>query len=100
MKIAKRDKKATVKISEYISPSIFARMEIDRTLFDERIDDFRAQIDYVLIDTNYNGENFNIIENDLPQKRTDFIKGEYELTLPHAAAKVAVKSWICLERKL
>jgi len=91
VKIAKRDKKATVKISDYISPSIFARMEIDRTLFDERIDDFRAQIDYVLIDTNYNGENFNIIENDLPQKRTDFIKGEYELTLPHAAAKVAVK---------
>lgn len=91
VKIAKRDKKATVKISDYISPSIFARMEIDRSLFDERIDDFRAQIDYVLIDTNYNGENFNIIENDLPQKRTDFIKGEYELTLPHADAKVAVK---------
>ncbi len=91
VKITKQGKKATVKINDYISPSILARMEIDRTLFDERIDDFRSQIDYVLIDTNYNGENFNIIENDLPQRKTDFIKGEYEFTLPHAAAKVAVK---------
>ncbi len=66
-------------------------MEIDRTLFDEQIDDFRAQIDCVLIDTNYNGGNFNIVASDLPKKKTDFIRGRYELMLPHAGAKVAVK---------
>ena len=32
-----------------------------------------------------------IVESDLPTKKTDFIKGEYELTLPCADAKVAVK---------
>ncbi len=91
VKIAKYGKKATVKIADYISPSILARMEIDRTFFDEQIGDFRAQIDYVLIDIDYNGENFNIVASDLPQRKTDFIKGEYELTLSRADAKVAVK---------
>ena len=91
VQITKKNKKASVKISEYISPSILARMNIDRTLFDERIDDFRAQIDCVLLDNDYDGKHFNIVASDLPKKRTDFIKGEYELPLPRAGAKVAVK---------
>ena len=91
VEISKSDGKARVRILDYISPSILARMEIDRTVFDERIDDFRAQIDCVLIDTDYNGEHFRIVESDLPEKRVDFIKGEYELALPRAEAKVAVK---------
>lgn len=91
VQIAKEGKKASVKIIDYISPSILARLEIDRTLFNEQIDDFRAQIDCVLIDTDYNGTVFNIVESDLPQKKTDFIIGEYELFLPRADVKVAVK---------
>ena len=91
IQVSKQGKKATVKIISYISPSILARMDIDRTLFNEQIEDFRAQIDFVLIDTDYNGEIFNIVESDLPQRKTDFIKGEYELTLLRADAKVAVK---------
>ena len=91
VQIAKKGKKATIKIANYISPAILARMEIDRTFLNEQIGDFRAQIDYVLIDTDYNGENFNIVVSDLPQKRTDFIKGKYELTLPRTGTKVAVK---------
>ena len=51
-------------------------------------DNFRAQIDCVLIDTDYNGKSFNIAASDLPAKKTDLIKGEYELPL---AATVAVK---------
>ena len=91
VKITKRGKKATVTISDYISPSILARMDTDRTLFNEQIDDFRAQIDYVLIDTNYNGKSFNIIESDRPKKKTDFVKGKYTLSLPRAGTKLAVK---------
>ena len=91
VEISKSDGKARVRILDYISPSILARLEIDRTVFDERIDDFRAQIDCVLIDTDYNGEHFRIVESDLPEKRVDFIKGEYELALPRAEANVAVK---------
>ncbi len=91
VEITKENGKATVKIIDYISPSILARMEIDRTLFDEQIEDFRTQIDCVLIDTDYNGRSFNIVESDLPKKKTDFIRGRYELSLPHADARVAVK---------
>ena len=91
VRIAKEGKKVKIKIADYISSSILARMEIDRTFFDEQIGDFRAQIDCVLIDTDYNGENFNIVASDLPQRKTDFIKGEYELMLPRTDAKVAVK---------
>ncbi len=89
--IAVKGEKATVRITDYISPSILARMKIDRTLFNEEIDDFRAQIDYVLIDTDYNDKSFNTVASDIPIKKSDFIKGKYELTLPHASAKVVVK---------
>ena len=91
IEIVRKNKKVTVTISDYISPSILARMDIDRTLFDEQIDDFRAQIDCVLIDTDYNGKSFNIAASDLPAKKTDLIKGEYELPLPRTNATVAVK---------
>ncbi len=89
--IVKRGKKAKITIAEYISPSILARMEIDRTLFDEQIDDFRAQIDCVLIDTDYNGRHFNVVESDLPAKKNDYVRGEYEVALPRPGAAVAVK---------
>ena len=91
VRITKKGKRATVKIDHYISPTILARLDIDRTVFDERIDDFRAQIDCVLFDTDYNGKRFNIVDSDLPTKKTDLIKGEYDLALPRAGAKVAVK---------
>ena len=91
VKITKRGKKVTIIIADYISPSILARMDINRSVFDERIDNFRAQIDCVLIDTGYNGKRFNIVESDLPTKKTDYIKGEYRLDLPRAGSKVAVK---------
>jgi len=89
--IAKKGKTATIKIVDYLSPTILARMEIDRSVFNEQIDDFRAQIDCVLFDTDYNGEHFNIAESDVPARKGDYVKGEYKLSLPRASATVAVK---------
>ena len=66
-------------------------MDIDRTIFDEQIDDFRAQIDCVLIDTDYTGEHFKIVESDVPKKKDDFVDREYTVSLPHPDARVAVK---------
>ncbi len=91
IKITKRGKKAIIKIEDYISPTILARLEIDRSLFNEQVEDFRSQIDCVLIDTNYNGKDFRITESDLPEKKTGLIRGEYTLNLPRAGVKVAVK---------
>ena len=67
------------------------RLDIDRTVFDEHIEDFRAQIDCVLIDTDYTGEHFTIVESDVPGKKTDFVKKEYTVSLPRPDARVAVK---------
>ena len=80
-----------ITIADYISPTILARMDIDRTIFDEQIDDFRAQIDCVLIDTDYTGEHFDIDESDVPEKKDDFVEGEYTVSLPRPDARVAVK---------
>lgn len=91
VKIVKKGKKVKVEILDYISPTILTRMDIDRTIFDERIDDFRAQIDCVLIDTDYNGKYFRIVESDRPEKKEDLINAKYELALPRVGAKVAVK---------
>ncbi len=80
-----------ITIAEYISPTILARMDIDRTIFDEQIDDFRAQIDCVLIDTDHTLEYFKIDISDVPEKKDDFVEGEYTVSLPRPEARVAVK---------
>ncbi len=81
-----------ITIADYMSPTILARLEIDRTeLFDEHIDDFRAQIDCILIDTDYTGEHFTIVESDMPEKKEDFVEEEYTVSLPRSGARVAVK---------
>ncbi len=80
-----------ITISEYISPTILARLDIDRTIFDEHIEDFRAQIDCVLIDRDYTIQYFKIDVSDVPEKKDEFVEGEYTVTLPYPDARVAVK---------
>ena len=53
--------------------------------------DFRAQIDCVMIDSNYDGKVFRITEQDIPYKKDDFIKARYSIKIPHDKAHVAVK---------
>ena len=81
----------TFRKEHVFSPTILVRIDIDRTIFDEQIDDFRAQIDCVLIDTDYTGEHFTIVESDVPEKKDDFVEERYTVTLPRPDARVAVK---------
>ena len=84
----KRDgQSVTVTIADYISPTICDRLD----LFDEQIGCFKSQIDCVLIDTDYAGEYFNIVESDVPERHEDLIEGEYTVSLPRPDARVAVK---------
>ena len=80
-----------VTITDYFSPTILQRLNLDRTVFDEFISDFRSQIDVVLIDFNYSGETFNICHSDVPKKKTDLVSGEYEFDLPNPNGKIALK---------
>ena len=81
----------TITIADYISSTICDRLDLDRTIFDEHIEDFRAQIDCVLIDTDYKGEHFTIVESDVPKNKEDFIEAEYMVPIPRSDARVAVK---------
>ena len=89
--IIRDGEKATIEIKDYISPTILKRLEIDRTVFWEQIKDFRSQIDVVLIDTDYDGEVFDICISDVPTKKSEFVSGKYEVTLGNKNAKIAVK---------
>ena len=81
----------TITILEYISPTILSRLAKDRTIFDEQVECFKSQIDCVLIDTDYTGEYFNIVESDVPEKQKDLVEGKYTVSLPRPDARVAVK---------
>ena len=91
IEIKKQGKKATVRLLDYISPTILERMNIDRTVFDEQLTDFRAQIDCVLVDTDHDGKHFNITHSEVPAGRKDLVPNEFSVSLPRANTKVAVK---------
>lgn len=104
IEIVKQANTAIITIKNYISPTILKRLDRQRSLFGEHIQDFRSQIDVVLIDSNYNGELFNITLSDVPLKKKDFIKGEYEVALASPSARIAVKiidmlgeEYVCVE---
>ena len=87
----KQGDKMHIRIIDYISPTVLQRLAIDRTLFNEQIGDFRAQIDCISIDSDYNGEVFRVTQDDIPSSKGDFIKGSYEIALPQSNAQVAIK---------
>lgn len=89
--ITKTKDKGKVILKDFISPTIIQRLNIDSKLFQAQIKDFRSQIDVVLIDTDYNGEVFNICISDVPEKKKDFVKGEYEFAIKNKGSKIAVK---------
>lgn len=90
--IYKENNKIKISIKEYLSPTILKRLEIDKNLFSEQITDFKSQIDMILFDFNYNGEVFNICQSDIPAKKKDLIKGDYEFDIDNNnQGKIAVK---------
>ena len=93
MQMIKTDKTAAIKIGNYINPRLMARLQAATTdIFIKQIGDFRAQINYVLWDADYDGVCFNHNGGgDCPQKKTEFVGGEYIISLPHANATIAVK---------
>ena len=88
IQIKKNGNTAEIEIKNYLSHQILQKMNRDRGLFDTQITDWRSQIDYILIDTNYNGEIFTTHFSDAPKRKKDLITGKYTL---EANGKIAVK---------
>ena len=81
-----------VEIKDFMSPSIIERLEDQSGVLSPKISDWRAMVDCVMIDPAYDGEVFNIAFSDIPEKKTDLVRGIYELPLPKGRkTTVAVK---------
>lgn len=91
VKIARRKDKIAVEIEDFISPTIIERLQQQAGILKPKIDDWRAMVDCVMIDTAYNGEVFNVVLSDIPEKKTDLVAGSYELDAPEGSTRVAVK---------
>ena len=90
--INREDGKIKVVIADFISPTIIERLKQQAgPLLSPQIDDWRAMVDSVMIDPNYQGEVFNIALSDIPAKKSDLVAGSYELPAPEGETTVAVK---------
>jgi len=89
----KRIKKdvARIEIKEFISPTVIKRFNLESSLLQKTIEDFRSIIDFVLIDPNYDGKVFKAVAVDIPEDKKDLIKGLYRIKIPAVKTKVAIE---------
>lgn len=86
----KGENKAKIKINDFISPTVVKRFNLEKTILDKNITDFRSMIEFISVDTNYNKEYFNTVFTDIPEKKEDLIKGEYEIEIPVGKTEIAL----------
>ncbi|MDP9374592.1 MAG: hypothetical protein M3Q65_19510 [Chloroflexota bacterium] len=60
-------------------------------LFQAQVNDWRAMVNSVEIDTSYDGRVFGIAHSDIPERKTDLVSGNYTLPAPDGPTTVAVK---------
>jgi hypothetical protein len=89
--ITRKGKSIVVAIKDFISPSIVERLKQQAGVLEPKIDDCRAMIDSIAIDTAYDGAVFNVTMVDVPERKTDFVEGRYELPAPKGETTVAVR---------
>ncbi|MCR4304514.1 MAG: site-specific DNA-methyltransferase [Gallionella sp.] len=89
--ISREADKLLVEIRDVVSPTIIQRLNLQEGVFRAQIADWRAVVDCVLIDTQNNGEVFNIALSDVPERKQDLVNGRYELPSPPSGSTVAVK---------
>lgn len=91
MRVARKEDKLLVEIEDFISPTIIERLDQQTGMLKPKIDDWRAMVDCVMIDPAYDGQVFNVALADVPEKKTDYVAGTYELPAPTDNTTVAVK---------
>lgn len=96
VKVDRADGKIRVEIEDFISPTIVERLGMDAgdaSVFKAKITDWRAMVDSVMIDPDYDGEALEASLYDVPESKNDLVKGVYELPAPDSGGPgtVAVK---------
>jgi DNA modification methylase len=90
VKASRKKDGALVEIEDFISPTVVERLQAEAGLLKPKIDDWRAMVDCVLIDADFDGKVFRIGLSDVPEKKTDLVAGRYELPAP-VGKTIAVK---------
>jgi len=85
------DARLVVEVEDVVSPTIMQRLNLEQGVFRAQITDWRAVVDCILIDTQYEGQVFNVTLADVPERKQDLVNGRYELLAPPAGSTVAVK---------
>lgn len=80
-----------VEVQDVVSPTIMQRLNLEQGVFRAQITDWRAVVDCILIDPQYDGQVFNVELADVPARKQDLVMGQYELPAPPAGSTVAVK---------
>jgi len=91
VKIQRTDEGFLIEIVNFLSPTIIERLRQQSGVLMPHIDDWRAMVDSVMIDTAYDGQVFNILLADVPEKKNDLVAGKYILPASQGKATVAVK---------
>jgi hypothetical protein len=91
VKAARKDGKVIVKVEDFISPSIVERLQEQAGLLKPKIDDWRAMVDCILIDPDFDGRVFRIGVSDVPERKADLVEGRYEIPAAKVGKVVAVK---------
>jgi DNA modification methylase len=85
------DSSVRVVIDDFLSPTIVERLSAQQGIVAPRITDWRMMVDSVLIDPAFDGSVFSIGTADVPNKKTDFVVGTYELDPATVGPTIAVK---------
>jgi adenine-specific DNA-methyltransferase len=80
-----------VVIDDFLSPTIVERLGAQEGIVAPRITDWRTMVDSVLIDPAYDGTVFRIGTADVPEGKTDFVAGAYDLDPAMAGPTIGVK---------
>lgn len=89
--IKRKGNKLHIEIKDFISPGILQRLAQQSGVVQPKIADWRSMVDSVMIDTAYDGAVFNVVSADVPERKTDFVAGDYVLDAPAGETTVAVK---------
>ncbi|MGH7730086.1 MAG: site-specific DNA-methyltransferase, partial [Candidatus Eiseniibacteriota bacterium] len=70
---------------------IVERLQTQAGILQPRSDDWRAMVDCILIDSDYDGQVFRIGLSDIPEGKADLVAGRYEVSVGRDRRMVAVK---------
>jgi len=91
VRLTRKGETVVVEITDFISPTIIERLHAQAGVLQPKIDDWRAMVDCVMIDTDYDGRVFRIALSDVPERKTDLVAGRYELPADRIGSTIAVK---------